>query len=261
MSSSSDPGSPQSSANILVVHGHGQSGQFISCKTQFLQEPLTKAIQESLHNNPAQQQVDTINFYHPTALFPANPDHPHPETNTSWAWACGGPEKDQASGYVETIRYLLGVVEEYGPFIGIVGFSTGAAIAAAITSILEKRESLDGVPFEITHPPLQFAVCFSGFRLEDEFYDCIYSPKIRTPVLHVMGNLDMMVEPARTKRLALSCANSSVYAFSGSHYIPRSDEFVRVLSEFVEKAVSGRMRCDSESEDGHDDGEDEWEDV
>lgn len=92
--------------------------------------------------------------------------------------------------------------------------------------------------------------------MEHEVYDHIYSPKIQTPILHVAGSLDPMIEPGKTKRLAGSCVNASIYQFSGTHYIPRSADFVKTLTEFVKQALSGRRNgSDSGSED------DEWEDV
>lgn len=214
-------------------------------------------------------------------MLPANPDHPRVENNIAWAWGHGDPGTDQISGFHETIEHLLGVLQEYGPFIGIMGFSTGATIAAALTSILEMRESRFEAPFEvrkyqllicstqvlhilmpvtkqITHPPFQFAVCFSGFRLDHEIYEHIYSPKIQTPMLHVLGNLDPMIEPDKSKQLAGSCANASIYQFLGTHYIPRSANFVETLTEFVKQALDGR-RGGSDSGLGSED--DEWEDV
>lgn len=134
---------------IQINPGDGQSGQFISCKTQFLQAPLIPAIRESLENNASHLKVHTVNFYYPTGMFPANPDHPHVENNTSWAWGYGEAEVEQMSGYQESIQQLLEILEEYGPFVGIMGFSTGATLAAALTSILETRESHFRTPFEV----------------------------------------------------------------------------------------------------------------
>ncbi|KAJ5752552.1 hypothetical protein N7520_009469 [Penicillium odoratum] len=190
-------------------------------------------------------------------MFPANPDHPRDEINTAWAWGHGDPETEQLSGYGETIRHLLTVLERYGPFIGIKGFSTGAALAAVLSSMLEKRETYCEVPFQVrqmhwfllrifslladNNPPFGFAVCFSGFRFEHEVYDPIYSQRIETPILHVVSNLDTMIEPAMTKRLAGSCGSASIYQFSGGHHIPRSADSVRTLREFVKQALSGRI--------------------
>ncbi|KAJ5628160.1 hypothetical protein N7490_010388 [Penicillium lividum] len=255
MSSSLETDSMKSDAKILLLHGYGQSGQFISCKSHFLQAPLTQAIQNALRHNPAQGEVNTVNLYSPTGMFPANPDHPRDEINIAWAWGHGDPETEQLSGYGETIRHLLTVLERYGPFIGIIGFSTGAALAAVLSSMLEKRETYCDVPFQITHPPFGFAVCFSGFRFEHEVYDPIYSQRIETPILHVVGSLDTIIEPGRTKRLAGSCRNASIYQFSGGHYIPRSADFVWTLRDFVKQALSGKI---GDSGSG---SENEWEDL
>jgi hypothetical protein len=44
-------------------------------------------------------------------------------------------------GYEPTIRYILGVIRTAGPFIGIVGFSTGATTAYILVSLAERRAS------------------------------------------------------------------------------------------------------------------------
>jgi hypothetical protein len=144
--------------NIItqLIPGHGQSGQFISCKTQFLQAPLIPAIRESLEKNASHLKIHTVNFYYPTGMFPANPDHPHVENNTSWAWGYGEAEVERMSGYQESIQQLLAILEEYGPFVGIMGFSTGATLAAALTSILDARDFHFGTPFEVRNTERPF---------------------------------------------------------------------------------------------------------
>lgn len=46
-------------------------------------------------------------------------------------------------GYGPTIRYMLEVIRTAGPFIGIVGFSAGAATAHTLVSLAERRASLE----------------------------------------------------------------------------------------------------------------------
>lgn len=64
------------------------------------------------------------------------------------------------------------------------GFSQGAAVAAIIASMLERKQTI--LP-AIKHPPVRFFVSFSGFRMRFEQYSQFYP--INTPSLHVIGTL------------------------------------------------------------------------
>jgi hypothetical protein len=80
--------------------------------------------------------------------------------------------------------------DDEGPFVGIIGFSQGAAVAALVAGMLEggSRQTL----FErIQHPPVKFLVSFSGFRMRFEKYDQFYP--VHTPSLHVIGTLVCIV--------------------------------------------------------------------
>jgi hypothetical protein len=68
--------------------------------------------------------------------------------------------------------------------VGIIGFSQGAAVAAVIASMLERKQTLLPV---IKHPPVKFFVSVSGFRMRFDQYNQFYP--INTPSLHVIGTL------------------------------------------------------------------------
>lgn len=77
-----------------------------------------------------------------------------------------------------------------GPFIGILGFSQGAAVAATLTSLLEKNNQDSGLPTnlgwrKINHPPVNFFISVSGFRWDFRKYDFLYP--IQTSGLHIIG--------------------------------------------------------------------------
>lgn len=44
-------------------------------------------------------------------------------------------------GYGQAIRYILEAIQTAGPFIGIIGFSAGAATAHTLVSLAERRAS------------------------------------------------------------------------------------------------------------------------
>jgi hypothetical protein len=64
------------------------------------------------------------------------------------------------------------------------GFSQGAALAGAVASMLEKGTKQDVLP-TIEHPPFDFFISVSGFRLWFDTYDPLYP--IHTPSMHVIG--------------------------------------------------------------------------
>jgi hypothetical protein len=94
---------------------------------------------------------------------------------------------------------------------------------------------------------MEFAICLSGFQLAQADYAPIYYPKIKTPILHVIGCLDPMIAPSRSLQLAESCVNSDIYQFWGTHYVPRTRDFLKVVSGFMEGILIGGA------------GEDDWE--
>jgi hypothetical protein len=59
----------------------------------------------------------------------------------AWCWGTGDYAKDEIGGFEESIRYLLRIIRSEGPFVGIVGFSTGATTALTLVSLAERSGS------------------------------------------------------------------------------------------------------------------------
>src|SRR2546423_4948384 len=73
-----------------------------------------------------------------------------------------------------------------GPFDGIIGFSTGAAIAANLVKIIDDMNTSNNENLPpINQPPFKFFLSISGFRWPFKEYDKFYP--IPTPSLHVIG--------------------------------------------------------------------------
>lgn len=85
----------------------------------------------------------------------------------------------------------------------------------------------------MNHPPFRFVVAFSGFRLGHETYRFLYRPRIRTPVLLLVGQLDPMIPAALTQQLARRCAHSTVVPFEGTHYVPRGPDTTQQIMQFL----------------------------
>ncbi|ODH47730.1 hypothetical protein GX48_06152 [Paracoccidioides brasiliensis] len=188
------------------------------------------------------------------------------------------------------------VLAEEGPFDGVIGFSQGAAFAAMVASLLEPSrkvsfeyfaetannpsttttttanananananaagESITGIAFpqsfqNLTHPPLRFAICYSGFIAPGPRYRAFYErPRIQTPVLHVLGSLDVIVEEERSRALIGACEGDAerdgkVIWHSGGHFLPSQRQYLDGVVRFVrgclERAGVGQAEGEEE---------------
>ncbi|KFY64593.1 hypothetical protein V496_03166 [Pseudogymnoascus sp. VKM F-4515 (FW-2607)] len=193
---------------VLMIHGYGQSGPLLDIKTSRLQ----RALQEAFTNRT---RICEVLFYFPTAPSRlVEPDLPEKSPTGGqldmWTWctdySSGGNKFFDESKTISDLDNALGsiaeIIRQHGPFDGVIGFSSGACIAALIASLLEegrkkvfeKGRPKNGMPYpssflragNIVQPPLKFAVCYSGFSLEHPKYSGFYQPQIQTPILHVL---------------------------------------------------------------------------
>lgn len=131
------------SADGKIV-GHGQSGPFFFHKTRFMQNVLGQTVLSCLQESSKYPKPDAVEFFYPSAPLLANPDNSSQEASNLRAWGHGDPEEDQIDGLEDSLRLVSHIMEENGPFVGIVAFSSGAAIAASVAALLERKESAFG---------------------------------------------------------------------------------------------------------------------
>ncbi|KAF8436150.1 serine hydrolase FSH [Terfezia claveryi] len=145
--------------------------------------------------------------------------------------------------------YLYDFISKQGPFDGVIGFSQGAAAGGILASLLEPvRRSPPGLPSDWPRPPegqpqLAFAVCYSGFRAPYKQYDFIYEPKIETPVMHFIGNLDTVVDEERNLALVRACRKEKVM------FLGTVTAFIVECVEATKQAESGKKEKEESVED------------
>jgi hypothetical protein len=142
---------PCSSREASLTHallGHGQSGQFFQCKTRFMRQYMEQTVLKALQRD-CTRQISSIEFYYPSGQLPADPESPDKDDDRR-AWGYGDPETEHIEGLEESVQYVSDILERHGPFIGIMGFSTGACLAAIVTSLLEKRRSICSFNFTVS---------------------------------------------------------------------------------------------------------------
>lgn len=197
-------------------------------------------------------------------------------------------------GIEEGLGAVARVLREEGPFDGVIGFSQGAALAAMVASLLEtgRKESFDqfvdakfacegvdlsestekepipGLAFPTSfikdevvrsHQPLKFAICYSGFRAPGPRYRAFYErPAIQTPVLHVLGSLDAVVDEGRSRSLIEACEGDAekdgkVVWHPGGHFLPSQRPFLDAAVRFIQERLGNKEAKGKEKEeDVHD---------
>ncbi|PLB43285.1 hypothetical protein P170DRAFT_431242 [Aspergillus steynii IBT 23096] len=199
---------------------HGQSGQKFYYKTRIFHAAIQKEIL-SLTNNP----VEFVYLDAPICQIPGDHD--------TRIWAYGSYEEAEMRGLNDSIQLVMSVLKNKGPFLGIMGFSAGAALAVIIASLLESPDRHKEFNVQVQQPPLQFVVAYSGFMLAHPTHMSLYYPKIQVPILHLIGKLDCMIEESLTLRLAERCQIRKIRYFWGGHYIPRHPEIVSEIAGFI----------------------------
>ncbi|KAJ6125860.1 hypothetical protein N7471_010353 [Penicillium samsonianum] len=134
----------------------------------------------------------------------------------------GDPSDGEIEKIYLSIEHVLDTLDRDGPFVGIVGFSSGAAMAAIITSLLEKKPNICDITWkprcglkrmrEIDQSsPLGASSQPQLFCLSQRVHirTTVYTPLISTPMLIAVGSHDPVVLPTQTRNLASQCQNES----------------------------------------------------
>lgn len=260
-----------------MLHGFTQSGPLFHAKTRALEKNLQKAFPSiELHYPTApirlpKADIPTFGGTNPESEDTANEIEDGPD---AWGWwrRKGEAEPFTYEGIELGLARIAEVLKSEGPFDGVIGFSQGGAAAGMVASLLEpeRRKSFEtaqakgGMSFPepfvndtgfvegIIHPPLKFAVSYSGFAAStNPLYQAFYEPQIRTPMLHFLGSLDTIVEEKRSLRLVDACVNGRkegrLIYHPGGHFLPSNQRpYVAALISFIKEVTEGTAEASSE---------------
>ncbi|KAK5718429.1 hypothetical protein LTR15_008156 [Elasticomyces elasticus] len=230
---------PVRKLRILALHGFTQSGKWFEIKMRRIE----RHIRTTLPSHRLQQYPDGIEFLYPegpVALQDDGGDHCR-------AWF---RRLDTVSRYEEldsSLEYLCTYVKTRGPVDGVIGFSQGAAMAMMLTALCEASINpgrvgalqLQGSPMHLapSQGPLKFAITCAGFCGTAAYYSGFYNPKIITPSLHVIADLDTMVSAEHTSDLMQACSNPQVVHHPAAHYLPRDGRTLNAIAEFIAESI------------------------
>ncbi|BFZ58660.1 hypothetical protein PYCC9005_005724 [Savitreella phatthalungensis] len=212
---------------VLFLHGYTQSGNTLRHKTGALRKALSKHVELVYPTAPISLEPPDSGDVSERARLDQLGNE---ASEGSFAWWRADEEKQEFTGIDKTMSLLKDVLEKQGPFDGAMGFSQGGGLVGMLAPLLEKQ----GNPLlDTTHPPLKFAVVFSGFRARFPKYNWIYEPPSTTPTLHVIGRNDPIVTPDRSRTLVDVNTQPQILEHPGSHFVPSGAPQRNAVVDFV----------------------------
>ncbi|KAH9329945.1 hypothetical protein KI387_002053, partial [Taxus chinensis] len=130
---------------------------------------------------------------------------------------------------------IVDYMEKNGPFDGLLGFSQGAMLCAAVVCYQPKGAMLRN------HPPISFIISISGVKFRDrEMSAFLYPPHIKCPSVHVTGAKDYVKE--LSQELIQAFENPLVIRHPHGHVVPKLDgQAVREVNQFIESLMQKRF--------------------
>ncbi|PLN79926.1 serine hydrolase FSH [Aspergillus taichungensis] len=237
---------------LLMIHGSRQSGELLRAKSQAMEKLIRQAL--------APQRSETVDFHYPTAPFALELSGPPSilrDLHGQWAWWQSESIDGVYPGLETGLETLASVLKEEGPFDGAIGFSQGAAVAAMVASLLEgnredafsNSERDGGIAYPtafstLDHSPLKFVISISGYAAPHRGYHAFYHPQIRTPILHILGSSDTVVEEHASMKLVESCQGEEdgipplVIYHPGGHVIPSGKRELASIAYFIKSKLN-----------------------
>eukprot|EP01018_Ginkgo_biloba_P039078 Gb_39255 [translate_table: standard] len=126
------------------------------------------------------------------------------------------------------LSFIVEYMEKNGPFDGLLGFSQGAVLSAALVGFQMKGVVLKN------YPPIRFVICISGSKFkEPSLCELAYSQPIKCPSVHLIGAKDWLKEPG--EELMQAFENPLLIRHPQGHTVPRLDgEAVNLLNRFID---------------------------
>ena len=179
-----------------------------------------------------------------------------------WRWV-----KTEGRRDIEVRNVLQKTLKEEGePFVGVLGFSQGARLAAGIMLEQQEKGQVEGHNFRFavcvnaTYPALILAEESSSTSrptLDAELteWDEIYDLRIHLPSVHVHGNQDPYVRGSRLLARCFDPQTAKVFEFDNGHHLPTSASDTEQVAEEILRIYRGQ---ESKGESHEDEEQDSW---
>jgi predicted esterase len=129
------------------------------------------------------------------------------------------------NGWEASREHLRSVVEANG-VPGILGFSQGAAVAAAVAALSARGE----------FPPIAFAILVAGRKPRSDVLGPLFETPVAVPSLHVWGEKDPLSVPGSDGLFeAFEPTTREKHVWAGSHAVPTRGEAATRVVEFAKR--------------------------
>jgi len=208
---------------ILCLHGFRQSASKFRGKTHGLQKAF--------------KGLAILEFVDAPFHAPSAPEDDGP--SCAWWDSQTTATGQDYVGFWESFQHIIDILQQQGPYHGILGFSQGAAMGALLVAALKIAHLVPSVTLpEDTRTALagnlRFAIFAGGHRPRDP----ILSSLLRDPIagiktLHIVGKTDAMISPDRSLDLAKAFQDAEVVEHQGGHYIPVTSDVRTRYQQFL----------------------------
>ncbi len=109
--------------------------------------------------------------------------------------------------------------------LGLLGFSQGAAVAAAVAALASRGE----------FPALCFVVLIAGFAPRSDALAPLFEPPVDVPSLHIWGEADPFARHAPRLLEKFAPTSREQWVWPGRHTIPSTPQARQVLLDFMQR--------------------------
>ncbi|KAM5575487.1 hypothetical protein ABKV19_014446 [Rosa sericea] len=143
-------------------------------------------------------------------------------------WFQFNKEFSEYTNFDECLEFIEDYMIKNGPFDGLLGFSQGAILSAALPGLQAKGLALTKVP------KIKFLIIIGGAKFKSPTVaENAYSSPIQIPSLHFLGETDFL-KPYGLELLE-NCVDPTVIHHPKGHTIPRLDEKgLETIMSFIE---------------------------
>ncbi|GMM33931.1 putative serine hydrolase [Saccharomycopsis crataegensis] len=205
---------------ILMLHGFAQNASIFRAKTSRLRKLL---------------EGKSLELYYADAPIELKPEDNGSEVISAiklrawWITECQNGQK--SFDITQAITSIKEIIIKEGPFVGIIGFSQGAALAQMIVNNINEWGNGDTT--------LKFSIFVSGFAMKESMVDKhqeVLNNKISLPSMMVIGELDTVISNERSLEFVKNNTEPGtniVVSHQGAHIFPSSNTMMKKISEWI----------------------------